>query len=323
MDFKTGIGKPGLALAAIIALAMCVLSLLFHPVEIAHIPYGLCLPSPDSWEINPFRSWAINTVLIGIIACLLLLVNRSYNFIRTTEPALPALFLVFVAASPWCNQSVNTSVLLCLANVVCLGIIFNSYDTRNATQEMFIMGVVAGIGSMFQYAFLPMAFVYFLWSLFMKVMRIKETLAFVAGLLCPYWISLGAGWLSFSDFRFPSITPLFTVAGDYADFLLLLGQIGIAAALGFIITLFNSLRLYAGNSKVNAMNLCTTVLGIAAIVCIVVDFDNLQAYTATLFMATAVQLANICAIWNPKMPWLVTVVPSLLFVLLFAASLVL
>ena len=323
MEWQTGIGKTGVALAAMIACAMCVLSWIYHPVEIAPIQYGLCLPSPDSWKFDPFWSWIINTFLIGLITVLLWLINKSYNFIRTTEPAIIALFMVMASSTPWFTQSLNTSVLLCLANVICLGIVFASYSTRNATQQMFLLGVVVGVGSMFQYAFLPTAFVYFLWALFMKVMRIKETMAFVAGILCPYWIALGVGWLRLSDIRFPSLSPLFGSVHDYSDFLFLLGGIAFAIVGGFIVALVNSMKLYAGNSKVNAMNLCVNTLGFTSIACILVDFDNMQAYVISLYAAFAVQLSNICALWNPKMPWMVTVLPACVYIALFVGSVLL
>lgn len=319
---KTGIGKTGLALAALAAIAMCILSLELHPVEINTLPYGLWLPSPDAWGFETFWSWLINTVLIGLIALLLFLINKSYNFIRTTEPALVAIFLIMAASGPWFTQELNSSVLLCLANVVCMGIIFDTYDTKNATQEMFTIGVVMGIGSMVQYAFLPMVMVCLVWTLFMKVCRIKETLAYLAGLVCPYWIALGVGWLQFSDFRFPDLTPLFSYSDDPSEFIILLSAIAFAIVSGCVISFANSFKLYAGNSRVNAMNLCVTTLGVASTICILVDFDNLHAYVVTLYMACAVQMANICALWNPKMPWIITVVPSLFYIGVFVCSLV-
>lgn len=323
MDLKTGIGRIGVVMAAMVAIAMCILSYLFRPVEIAPIQYGLCLPSPDSWNINSFVSWLINTISIGVIAVLLNLINRNYNFIRTTEPALTVLFMIMASSAPWFTESLNTSVIVCLANVVCMGIIFASYDTRNATQHMFILGLIVGVGSLFQYAFLPMAVVYFLWALFMKVLRAKEILAFLAGIVCPYWISLGIGWVRLSDLHFPSITPLFGNAHDHADFLLLLSGIAIAATVGFIVASINTVRLYAGNSRVYAMNLCVSTIGAASIICILVDFDNMPAYVVTLYMACAVQLANICALWNPRMPWMVTVFPSLIYIAIFIFSIIL
>ena len=322
ISFKTGIGKTGVALAALIAIAMCLLSLLFHPVEISRIQYGLALPSPDSWNFQPVWSWIVNTVLIGLIAILLYLINKSYNFIRTTEPALIAIFLIMATSGPWFTESINTSVLICLANTVCMGIIFDTYDTRNATQELFILGVVIGIGSMVQYAFLPMGIVYLLWALFMKVLRIKETLAFSIGIICPYWIALGIGWIHFSELHYPSINPLFSYNQDPSEFILFLSGIAFAAVVGLIISVANSMKLYAGNSKVNAMNLCVSTLGAASVVCILVDFDNIHAYVLTLYMACAAQLANICALWNPGMPWLVTTIPSLLYMAIFTCSMI-
>ena len=322
MDLKKGIGKSGVALVVLAAIAMCVLSLLFHPVEISPIQYGICLPSPDSWGFETVWSWGVNTFLIGVITLLLWLINRSYNFIRTTEPVLVAIFLIMATSGPWFTQELNTSVILCLANVVCLGIIFDSYDTRNATQEMFILGVVIGFGSMVQYAFLPMAFVYLLWALFMKVLRIKETLAFLTGILCPYWIALGTGWMHFSDLHFPSINPLFSPGRNPSEFFILLSGIALAAVLGMVVSLINFMKLYAGNSKVNALNLCIISLGVASTIFILVDFDNMAAYVITLYMASAVQIANICALWNPKMPWLVTALPSVPYLAIFVCSLI-
>lgn len=320
MDFKTGIGKPGLALAIIFAIAMSVLCFFLSPVEFFPAQYGICLPSPDSWELNHFWSWFINIALIGGTAALLILINRTYNFIRTTEPALPSIFLIMTTSSPWFSERLNTGVILCLCCVVAMGIIFSSYDSRNATKEMFFLGVMAGLGSMFQYAFLPFIFLFFLWSLFLKIMRVKETLAFIVGILCPYWIALGVGWLHFSYFRFPSLSPLFGNIQDHADFLLLLIGIGFATAVGFIVGLINSMKLYAGNSKVNALNLCMSSMGVASLICILVDFDNMPAYVVTLYLAAAAQLANICALWNPKMPWLVTVIPSCVYIAIFVCS---
>lgn len=320
MAWKTGIGRGGLALAAALAFAMCLLSYILRPVDILPIQYGLWLDSPDSWQINPFLSWLINTFLIGVIALILYLINKSYNFIRTTEPALYAVFPVMACSSAWQTQALNTSTLLCLVNAVCLGIIFSAFDSRNATQQLFILGIALGIGAMFQYAFLPMACVYILWALFMKVLRFKELVAFLTGLFCPYWITLGLGWLHFSDFHLPAPVALFTTSGDHADILFLLLGIGIAAILGFLAGLPNSMKLYAGNSKVNSMNLCVSTLGIAALICILVDYENIPAYVMTLYMAVAVQLANICALWKPRLEWTVSAVPAFIFILIFIAN---
>ena len=320
MGGKIGIGKSGVAIAAAIALAMCIISFIFRPVDIFPVQYGLCLDSPDSWRIAPVLSWILNVLLIAVITLLLYLVNKSYNFIRTTEPVLTALFPIMAASSPWFAQALCTSNLLCLFNVVGLGIVFSAYGSKNATQQLFIAGVTLGAGAMFQYAFIPMIAVYILWALFMKVLRLKELLAFFVGILCPWWIMLGFGLISFSDFRLPSLVPFFGLERDHTDIFFLLIGIGLAVIIGLLTALSNFMKLYAGNSRVNAMNLCLYTLGAACVICILIDYENIPAYVITLYMVTAVQVANICALWNIARPWLVTALPSLLFVLLFIGN---
>ena len=322
LDFRRGLGTLGVVLASIIAITMCILSYLYQPVQITPGQYGICLPSPDAWGFNSFGSWFLNMVLIGILAGMLYAINKNYNFIRTPDPALISIFLVMAASGPWFTQTINASVLLCLANVMGMGIIFDSYDSRNATQDMFILGVLVGMGAMVQYAFIPLAVVVLVWALLMKVLRIKEILAYMAGIGCPYWIALGTGWLSFSDFHFPSLSPLFSYAQDPSEFVILLVGISIAILTGFGCTLINAMKLYAGNAKINAMNLCVMVSGAMAVICILLDFDNMHAYVITLYMACAVQLANICPLFNPRWPWTVTAVPMAVYIALFVLSLV-
>lgn len=323
MNLKTGIGKEGVAIAIALAFAMCIISYIFRPVEILPIQYGICLDSPDSWKIPSFLSWLLNTAFIGLIAFMLYLINRNFNFIRTTEPALTVVFIIMAASSPWFTQKLNTSTILCLANIISMGIIFEAYETRNATRQMFTLGAIAGVGSMFQYAFLPMACVYLLWGLFMKILRFKELLAFFIGLICPYWICLGLGWIHFHEFHFPSLVALFDTSNDHSDIIFLLVGIGIATIAGFLIALVNGIKLFAGNSRVNAMNLCVTVLGVATLICILADYENIPAYVITLYMFTAIQVANICALWHVRYPWTLSVIPAAVFILLFIGNMLL
>lgn len=312
---------PVLIPAIAVAIAMALLVYFYRPVEFLPLSYGICLPSPDMWQIQPLVSWLINVLLIGLTTLIIYLLNKSYNFVRTTEPVLPSLFLIFSCSNPWSVQELNTSVFLCLINIVGIGIIFGSYDQRNATHQMFTIGVLWGIGSMFQYAFLPMIFVGLLWAGFMKVFRLKEILAFFGGIVCPFWIAYGFGIITFDDFHFPALVSLFDTTKDQTDIFFLLLGIGLATFSGFILWLMESFRLYAGNSRVNAMNLCITVLGGASVICMAVDYENFTSYTMTLYFTVAVQYANICALWHHiSRPWLVTAIPSFLYILLFLGT---
>ncbi len=313
------LGKGGMIMCAIAMLAMCAASFLLHPERRISGDLGICLPSPNLWDINPISSWIINTVLLGGCAAAGFFLNRSYNFIRSTHPVLTSLFLVLSASNPWITGYLSSSTLLCAVNIICISVMFKSFRSNNATQEMFLIGTFISVGSMFQYAFLPMIVAYALSAIVMKVFRFKEFLALMMGLIAPYWIGIGLGLIPLDRFTMPQITNLFQDYAQVSRLIVLLISVGIAIFVGIVLGLNNSIRLYAGNSRVNAMNLTFIFVGMVCSVCVIVDFSNMMAYIATLYFTVAVQVANMCALWNVKRDHIVVALPSLVYIGFFIA----
>lgn len=312
-----GIGKRGLAISIILMAAMCVASFLFDPGQRLTGESGLCLPSPNLWDINPVWSWGINTFLIGAIAAGSFFLNRYYNFIRSTEPVLPTMFLVMAAANPWNDSYLSASTIICAVVVLCLAVLFSCYRKPNATQDIFIIATFISIGSMCQYAFLPFIFPMVAGAIIMKAFRIKEFFALLMGLIAPYWVGIGLGLLPLESFRFPEITNLFSGSVASPEIVTLFVSIGFMAFIGLVLGFNNSIKLYAGNSRVNALNMTISLTGVMSMICIIVDFTNMMAYLTTLCFTVAVQIANLCALWPIKREWIVGAVPTLIFVILF------
>lgn len=319
MGKEKSLGKGGMIVCGIAMLAMCAASFLLRPEHRISGELGICLPSPNLWEINPISSWIINTVLLGGCAAAGFFLNRSYNFIRSTHPVLTSLFLVLSASNPWITGYLSSSTLLCAVNLICISVMFNSFRAGNATQEMFIIGTLISIGSMIQYAFLPMTVAYILSAIVMKVFRLKEFLALVMGLAAPYWVGIGLGLIPLESFSMPQITNLFQDYAHASHLLVLLISVGIAIFFGVVLGLNNCIRLYAGNSRVNAMNLTVIFVGMVCSICVIVDFSNMMAYIATLYFTVAVQVANMCALWNVRRDHIVVAIPSLVYIGFFIA----
>lgn len=322
MAKNSGIGKTGVILAVIISFVMCLCSYLFSVQKEISGNFGICLPSPDLWKIDPLLSWLINIVLIAVATIGAAALNHSYNFIRTTEPVFQVMAMVLVCCNPSITFELSSSVIILVVNLLCLAFIFRAYASPNATQDMFAIATFLGIGSMFQYAFIPFIAAYLLMAIVIKVMRLKEFLAFIMGLVAPYWVGLGFGLISIENFQFPQIVNLFSEYENATELFLLLASTATVILLGIMIGLTDSVRLYAGNSKVNALNFCISILGIITIVCVILDFNNMLAYLATLYLALAAQLANICALWNIRKKWLVTAIPSFIFIGFFIAMII-
>lgn len=319
MTKQKGLGKWGLVLCTLVMLAMCAVSFLLRPDRRISGSLGLCLPSPNLWDINPVSSWIINTVLIGGCAAAGFFLNRSYNFIRSTHPVLSAMFLVLAASNPWITAYLCSSTLLCVINLLCMSIMFRTFRSNNATQEMFVIATFISVGSMFQYAFLPMIVAYIGAAIVMKVFRFKEFLAMLMGLVAPYWVGIGLGLIPLEWFSMPQITNLFDDYARASDLLLLIISVGIAIFCGFVLGVNNSIKLYAGNSHVNAMNLTITFVGTVCAICVVIDFSNMMAYIATLYFTLSVQVANVCALWNVRRERLFVAIPAIIYIGFFIA----
>lgn len=316
-----GIGKSGMAISIVATLAMCSVAFLLHPEQRLSGELGICLPSPNLWKINPVSSWLINTVLLGGIAAGAFFLNRTHNFIRSTQPVLPALFLVLAASNPWATGYLSSSTLLCAVNLLSLSVLFRAYNSPNATQELFVVGTFLSVGSMFQYAFLPMVPAYVAGAVMMKSFRIKEALAMGMGLMAPYWVGVGMGIIPPEAFSVPQLTNLFNDFAHVSNLFVFMISVGVAAFAAILLGLNNAMKLYAGNSRVNAQNMCISFVGVVCIICIVVDFSNMMAYVDTLYFTAAVQVANLCALWHFKREWIIVAVPALLYIIFFIVML--
>lgn len=310
-----------MALASSVAGAMCMFSLFMGPESRLSGELGICLPSPNLWNLPPIWSWAGNLLLLAAVAIGAAFLNHHYNFIRSTQPVLPAMFLVLTASNPWINEHLSSSTLICAVNLLALTILFSCYRQRNATQQMFVIATLISVGSMFQYAFFPYLFAYIVGAIVMKAFRFKELLATIMGLVAPYWVGVGIGIIDISWFRLPEITDLFNGFAQAPELFVLMLSVGLGIFFGLLLGLNNSIKLYAGNSKVNALNIAINLVGVVSIICILIDFSNMMAYLTTLYLTVAAQIANLCALWHFKKEWVVVLVPSLIYIVFFIVML--
>lgn len=316
-----GIGRLGMAVIAVVAAAMCALSFFLAPKGSLTGEMGICLHSPNLWPLDPLVSWIINTGCLALLVSGAWFLNRHYNFIRTTQPVLPAMFLILAASCPWITYHLSASTLVCGVNLMSLSVLFSCYRSRNATQEMFVIGTFYSIGSMCQYAFLPFLLPIVGGAIAMKCFRMRELLAMGMGLLAPYWIALGFGIVSPEDFTIPELSNLFNGFAQTDELFVLMLSVGVAIFFGLMLGLNNAVKLYAGNSRVNSLNFTIDLVGLTAVACVLVDFSNMTAYLASLYFTVAVQVANLCALWQIRREWLVVTVPAIIYTAFFIVML--
>lgn len=315
------IGKEGMILVIVAMLAMSLAGHLFIPDARLNGEMGLFLPSPNLWQIDGLFSWGCNTGLLLAVAFGAILLNNHYNFIRSQDPVAPAVFLLGVGSVYWISSRLGASTVLLVGNFLCVTLLLGCYRKPNATQECFIVATILSLGSMIQYAFLLMVPVFFLCTLILHVMRVKETLAFLIGLVAPYWVVFGLGILSFDDFNMPQLSNIFSGFAPAADMIIILTNVGLTMIVAILATLNIEVKLFAGNSRIMALNNIIIVTGLGACIGILVDFNNMPAYLGSFYFASSFQTANVFALWKPSRPRVLLTLISLFYTGFFLASL--
>lgn len=285
-----------------VAVALAVTTCYLHPAYPAGGDFGLCLPSPNRWNLLPVWNGIINGVLLVSYSLWIWFFNKRYNFVKSTDYTLPSLFILFTATNPLCIERLSTSTLLLGFWLLTFSVLFGCYRQRNATQELFLVATFLAIGSMFDYSFLVCAPMVIIAAIMLKAMGIKELMAFIMGLVAPYWIALGFGWLTPADFHIPQFSNYLNGPLLPAEVLTMgvgLGLLWICAA---ICALNTVVKLYAGNPKPRTFNYIIYLAGIYLPLCIIADSGHLSAYLDTLYFCIAVMVANFLTLFNVTRP---------------------
>ncbi|MDE6018507.1 MAG: hypothetical protein K2G85_06815 [Muribaculaceae bacterium] len=283
-------GQGSIIIGAIAALLMIAATALFMPSLNPDEEFGFCLTLPGNL-LSPPVECAINAVLIFFAILFAFIINKKHSFVKSTEPILPTAMAVILASNPVNTSYLGTPIIMLIINLLCLDIIMKAYNAENATTSMFVVATYLSLGSMAEYAFILMMIVYPIMALMAKILRIKEIIAFIMGLAAPYWVALGLGLVSFSDFRIPRF--LVNLPNANENYLMLVfASLGCLALIGIIMTLNNAMLIYAGNMRERTFNNMINLLAFACGIFMIIDFDNFGAYASSFCFAVSVQISN-------------------------------
>lgn len=318
MDHGHTLGKEGTTLWIIAAAAMWAVAFFTDSSAPLTGDTGICLPSPNQWNIP--REWGIglNFTLFISSAVILWLLNKEYTLVKGTETALTGIYLLAASSNRWISGPLSSSVIIAMANLLCMYILFGCYRKRNATQELFAIATVLALGSMIQYAFVFLLPVYIIGAIMMKCLDIKGILAFIMGLCAPYWVGLGLGLLSPGNFHLPTITNLFNGYAPSGILFAGLCSVAVTVLCGLLLGLNNMVKLYAGNTRRRLNNNFACLLGLISAICVIVDFNNMLAYLATVYLITALQFGNLFSLWRISHAWVWQLVITAIYITLFA-----
>lgn len=286
-------GPGSIVTASVAAAIMIAATVFFMPSLSPEKEFGICF-SFSIELLTPLIECGINAILIAVAILMAVFFNKKHSFVKSTEAVLPTAMIVLLASNPVNTSYLGTPVIMLIVNLVCLDIMMKAYNSQNATTSMFVVATYLSLGSMVQYAFLPLMIVYPLMAIIDKILRIKEVVAYLMGIVAPYWVALGLGLISFSDFRVPNFLANPPINdGNYL--LMVFISLGALALVELMMSLNNAMLIYAGSMKVRRFNNMINLLGFSCGLFMLADFDNFGAYASTFCFAGSVQISNFFA----------------------------
>lgn len=289
---------------ALMSAIMCVAAfLILKPDPAAATDFGLVLPSPNLWSITPLWGEIINVAVIGLSAPAVFLINKNFSLLKSSLPFWALFYLPLICCNITVSGHLTANILLLPAILAILVALFSSYRSRNATRSIFFISTCISVGSTVQQAFIPFLFAVIAGALIMKALRPKELMAMVFGLVAPYWVLAGFGIIGPDDFHIPGVCSIFTCGIDPEMVPTITGT-GVLFAIGLLLSLYNGIKLYAGNSRIRACNNVVNVFGITATVAMMFDTMNMPAYLGIFALWVGLQFANLFTLWNlPRPIW--------------------
>lgn len=257
--------------------------------------FGIAVDSPNLWNFTPVWSEILNVAGLGICAIVLFFINKNFSLIKTGQPLGASFFLPLCFSNLFIGGHWSATPVVTLFVLFIYASLFNAYRARNGTRPMFFVATCLSIGSMFEYAFIPLGIAAFAASFLMETMRPKEFLAMGLGLISPYWVAIGFGLINPLELRLPH--PVTVFAGKMTpEIFLTLTVAGVMALCAVILSLYNGLILYAGNTRVRRSILVMNTFGVISAVSMLLDVHNARAYLGVCNIWVAMQLANLFAL---------------------------
>lgn len=226
---------------------------------------------------------------LAISAGIISLTNQTFNIVHTQTRLDIGLFLMLACAVPGALGLQATGILLCITTLLCLMIMYTTYQRRGATRRIFLVFTLLSAGSTLDYAFAAFipAFILGCWQ--MRCLTFRSFLAILIGLVTPYWILWGLGIISLDELRPPSVAlssihtfRLFSTAQIVA-----IAVIVVAAMMSM---LYNLIQVLGRNARTRAFNGILAGLTFWTCLATVIDFGHALTYMPLLCALTGLQL---------------------------------
>lgn len=251
---------------------------------------GLVTLSANEW-IQP-GGWDLTASFFGnlVVFAALWFLSKFFNILRQSSHLAPAMFILFQLATPGLSAQLHTGIILAAVVGWAMVLIISCYKQRQRTRRVFLVFLTLSAACATQYCYAFFIPVFLVGCAQMRIFNARTITAAFLGILTPWWLMFGSGWLTPSMVRAPQFFSIFSeiaVADKIQMF------VAMACSLFFLLTCFgmNVMKAIAYNARARAFNGLFSVVSLATIIALTVDYRNVTAYIPLLNFCAAYQVA--------------------------------
>ncbi|MGM9804100.1 MAG: hypothetical protein ACI308_07990 [Muribaculaceae bacterium] len=236
-------------------------------------------------------SVTLNALTLLAIALLMVILNKTFNFIRSVTWIYASVFMLLSMVSPFTSSLLYSGTIMCLALILAMFAMFASFQRRRSQRNVFASFALISLLSMFQYAYLYLLLALLLGYMLMQVMNLRSAIAMVIGIITPFWIVLGLGFAQFSDFCLPSFQSIWSGL-EMSQMQFNIVYLATLSVLTVVLTVLNLLKIINYKLQVRAYNGFFVYLTVLTVVMLGVDYRNAFLYLPMLNLCFGVQFGH-------------------------------
>lgn len=278
------------SLVAVAAIAILIAS------SVAKLPAiatgrGLVTGAASADFLTGAVSFGAALIAIAVTMGAMVFINNAFNLLRTSSLLYLGVFGFMEAASPLISTRACSGMMVALVVLSAMGLIYTVYQQPvSGAKRVFLVFTLLSAGSMFQYALVAYLPVFIAGCAQMRCFTFRTLLAALTGVVVPWWIAWGFGWIDLAQITFPAGFSVFTQL-DLADTAQLVAVIIVTVIVGFVMTLTNMVKVYSYNARARSLSGLLVTVTIATLMLAVIDFANITAYLPLLNCCVAYQTA--------------------------------
>lgn len=259
------------------------------------------------WHIGRWLSLVLGLGANGMIALLLIYLNKTFNVLRCMTMLQSTLFLCMTLATPWHLSVLTSGTVVALVALACCFILFSEYGRGgDCQQRVFLAFLLLSAGAAVDATFVALLPIYIFACAQMRVMNPRTILAILMGIAAPWILLLGYG----------IVKPCQLAVPPFAGYAGLSAPGAATAALAAAITGFagmaawtqNVMKILTYKAQSRAMLSLLSLLMAACAIGVAVDPSASQSLCPLLACCAALQLGHVFgAIRTASRSWIAIV----------------